>query len=783
MNRFIDAWSAIVIKHRVVVLVTALILLVGSVFAARDIQFDHTIERNFVDGDPRLEEFDKLTELFGDSEYLVVGIEARPDEDDIFVPQTLAVIGQISDYLERHEAVTQVRSVTKYEYTRGAGGLLSTKELFDDLSEQALTPQVRDNAKAIVANEPLALGVLVTDDFRHARIAARVRYNNESPAHKVALIRDLYQFVDEQGYEADGYDIKYGGQPVFDEKFETTNKQDADTLYPLMGVIMMLVLFLTFRTLGAVAWPWIVIVFGIAYLTGVQGLLGFPHTAVDQALIPTMIIIGVGLTIHYLVEFYRSHKDGSTSGDAAKRAVRKIWWPAFLTAFTTSVGFLALSVTEIVPVREMAILGAMGPMILFALTFTVLPSLLSYIRRPAAKAHTTVETGYVARLLDRIAPFTWKYRNPILLLGLVIIVFAVATAQAIKVDTNFVEYFKKDNPARQDMIYFDETFRGALTMEVIVDSGEIKGITDPEFLKRVDALQEYLEGLPVTGDINSVLDYLKQVNQSFNQDNPEFYRLPETALETSQLLFLYANAGPFEDLSDLKDFDERFLRLTVPTVNMPASEMEIELDAINRKIDNEFSDLSVSLTGVRLLFQAQDIYTNEGMIKSFGIALFVIFIIFMLVFRSVKYGIVCLVPSILPILTVGGLIALLGVNVDLGTMIVGAMTMGIAVDDTIHFMNRYLGARKEGASSRESVSIAISEAGRAIIFSTIILVLGFSALTLGSFVPIIHVGLFAAGIMFLALIFDLFILPAFLYAVDRKVADEAESADLQSRTI
>lgn len=766
MKVFIEQWAKLVVHQRLLIIFAWVATLAVCGYLGRDIRFDHTIERNFAQDDAKVQDFNQLLSLFGDNEYLVIGISA-PSGQDIFNPATLAIVDEITLFLERQEAVTQVRSISKYQYLRGSGDDLEVEDLFANQSTISASDSDRASARRIIKNEALAMETLITPELTETRIAARIHYRKESPAHKVALVKALYAFVDQQGYVDQGHRIRFGGQPVFDEQFETRNKSDSALLYPLMALIMIAILFLSFRSWYVTLMPWTVIIFAIGILNGIQGVLGYPHSAVDQALIPTLIIIGIGITMHLILAFLDAQKHAQHSAAAAIDTIKLLWMPSFFTSATTSIGFFTLAITEIIPVKEMAILGALGPVILFLLSLTLLPALLSYRKNNLHQNQATSVADWVGQLTSSLPGFVYRNTKTILWLSALLFVGTGAALSTIKVDTNFVEYFKENNPARQDMLYFDEQFNGAMTMEVIVDSGVENGIKDPLFLARVEKLERYLETRDSTAKIVSVMDYLKEVNQSIHEENSDYFKLPSSANEAAQLLFLYENAGPEEDLSDLRDFDNRYLRLTVPMVNMPASEMELELAEINAELKRSFNDLTIRLTGVKLLFQAQDVYTSQGMVKSFVLSLIIISVFFFVLFRSFKLGLYCMIPSVLPIIVVGAATGLLGIPLDLGTMIVGAMTMGLAVDDSIHVVSRYARAKQDGLDSLAAVTLTMKEAGTAVVFSSVVLVLGFSILTLGSFVPIIYVGLFSAAIMALALLGDLFVLPALIFAIDR----------------
>lgn len=280
------------------------------------------------------------------------------------------------------------------------------------------------------------------------------------------------------------------------------------------------------------------------------------------------------------------------------------------------------------------------------------------------------------------------------------------------------------------------------------------------------------------GPINSMADYLKEINQALNGDDPEFYRLPSSPEMAAQLLLLYESSGANEDLSDIKDFENRYARLVVPVVNMKASAMHAELNSIESYLDENYPQFQAVITGTMALYTVQDTYISEGMARSFLIALGVITLFFIALFKSVKYGLLSIIPSVLPIVLTGSIAGWLKVPLDQSAVIVFAMTMGIAVDDAIHVMSRYLLAKSEGVSTKQSIARAMNESGRAVVFSSIVLVFGFSVLCFASFTTIIYVGLFGSIIMTLALVGDLVMLPAILYWADGDDDGEGDVAKL-----
>ena len=228
----------------------------------------------------------------------------------------------------------------------------------------------------------------------------------------------LYRFIEDENLTSDDYIIHLSGYPVANERFETLTAEDTAVLIPIMIVLMTGILYASFRSLAATIVPWLIIATGVLLILEIQAYLSIPHTSIDSAaLAPTLIIIGIGITVHVLIEFFNFRISSANSIEAAHATITHLWQPAFYTALTTSAGFLALSVTKIAPMREFAILGAMGPLFLFLFSLSVLPAMLSYIGKLSDKTRDVMESGFVSRITRKVPDFTLRNRNTILFIG------------------------------------------------------------------------------------------------------------------------------------------------------------------------------------------------------------------------------------------------------------------------------------------------------------------------------------------------------------------------------
>ena len=566
-----EFWADTIIDYRIFwVFVMFLALGVSALLLIKlPPKYDNSFEMFMLKDDPNIVIFENFRDLFGDAEYLSVGISARLIDQDLFVAETIKVIDEISSMLENHEFVTKVTSLSNYQYTRGENGIMTTDNLFEEPSLIKKNSSDLTLARDIISKESLAHDRFITKDLQHTRIIARTEYIRNENFHKVRLSNDIYDFLDKKDYFSKGYRIRLGGSAIIAERFEFLSKRDTSILNPVVASIMCLIIYNLFGSLFFCLLPWLLIGTSVLLVSGLQSWLGYPMTIVNTALIPTLMIIGMAVSVHVLSEFLSLRKDGNVPQSAAKKVIKNLLRPIFFTAFTTSLGFGALAVTALVPLKQYALLAGMGSIIIFFVAMTFFVSLLSFVKVIPDNNTELIFHNLIDRVTQALVKFTFINRKIIVLFAVAGVIFCVITLPKITVDSNIFNYFKSDSWINQDMEYFDELYKFG-GIEVIVDSGEFDGIKNPKFLKMVDLMEKRLNGYEKTGKVYSTIELLKQLRQTLNANDEGFFILPDSSEMTAQLLLMYENSGPDEDLSDLIDFDNQYLRLTVPINNLSA---------------------------------------------------------------------------------------------------------------------------------------------------------------------------------------------------------------------
>ncbi len=769
MNRnLLEAIARHTIHYRWIVLIVSLLLMFLSLGGYKNLSFDGSTDIWFLQDDPVLVEYERLKERFENNEYLVVGIRAGEQQRDVLEGETLAAIGLMTDFLEAHPAVTKTASLSKYQYMRSKNDFLEVEDIVPEESENFdLTEAQRDKMRNILVEEKIALNILFTKDLKNTVITARVieqkNYTGEGTA-KNLLVQDFKRFIAENGLTEKEFTLYLSGSATISESYFSDTVGDQSTIFPMVLTLILILLYMLFRTWVGVVLPTLIVMTTVTTTVGIMGFIGWPFNLLNSNMPIILMVIALADSIHLVVAFYRARHAGEEPAEAAQTAIRKHLKPCVYTTLTTAFGFLALASSKLAPVQEFGLAMPIGVVLALIFSVFLLPAMLSFVK--SVPKLSPSRDGFITRWIDSITQMVLKRQRGILMLFGGLIIPVLLLCATIEVDTNFVRNFKEDSTIRQGLDHFDTSYKGALSLEFMLDSGKEEGVKEPEFLKRALEFQEYVSAQQGSGKANSYINYLVKINQSLHNEDPAYYKIPETREMVGQYLLLYSNSGPEEDLSDLMTFDGRYMRISVNFEVAPSSVTKARVEAIQQQIDSHYQDLNITVTGRAVLFNKMDVYVLEGLITSFSIAFLIITICFLVLLRSFRYGLPALIPNLIPILAAGAVMGLFGIYLDFSTLIIAAVTLGIAVDDTIHVMSHYVDARRKGVPQEEAIQQALHISGPALTTTTIVLIAGFSMMIFSTFVPNMFMAVLGSTVILFALIVDLILLPAIILRID-----------------
>jgi len=532
----------------------------------------------------------------------------------------------------------------------------------------------------------------------------------------------------------------------------------------MMFAIVIVTLLFLLRSVTATIGTFLVIALSIVAAMGLSGWLGIALTPPSASSPTTILTLAVADCVHVLVTFLHSMRDGKDKTAAIIESLRINMQPIFLTTATTVIGFMSMHFSDVPPFGDLGNIVGMGVTIAFLLSVTLLPALMLVLPVSVKQEKTRH-----AVLMDRFADMVVAKRK-LLFWGMGLLVLTLASfLPRNELNDEFVKYFDETVDFRKATEFTSENLTGIYTIEYSLGSGESNGINEPEYLKSVERLADWYREQSGVLHVNTLTDIMTRLNKNMHGDDASWYRLPESRELAAQYLLLYEMSLPYGlDLNNQIDISKSATRLSITLESISSNEL-LEIEARAQQWMEENTPLiRASGASPSIMFAYIGQRNIISMITGTSVALVIISFILIFALRSLKIGLISLLPNLVPAAMAFGLWGLLVGQVGLGLSIVMGMTLGIVVDDTVHFLSKYLRARREqGMNSAESVRYAFATVGTALSVTTFVLVAGFMVLAQSTFKLNSDMGLLTAVTIVFALATDFLLLPPLLMLLDR----------------
>jgi predicted RND superfamily exporter protein len=765
--------ASLFLVYRKTVLAVLLATTALAIYQLPQSKFDNALEIWFVSGDPALVAHDRLIDTFSSDDTIVVGFSAP----DVFTPEILEFIDELSAEIALAPHVEKVFSLTTIESIVGDDGALEIGKLFDFPIDPGAVPAVRER---VLANE-LSVGPVVSSAGDCAAIVARLPYIADEFDYKVEAVQGIQKILDRHTE----YSFDYSGGPVLDERFYALSEQDSATTSVLMVVLLVLTLWALVRSVPGVLLPIVTVVVALVWTLGWIVLAGFQANVMTTMLPALLLAVGVADSMHILVDYRNRFVTGEEDKFDALRAVyRDLFGPLFLTSLTTSVGMLSLSVSKVQGVRMFGWFAAAGVVGAFVLSITFVPIALSYLPKPRALSNSQRRTRE-SRLLEAIHRVTIDHPRSVAVTFAVMMFVALLGATRVQTETSFMEQFPDGAPVKVATRNMEKALAGSVTLEVMIESPVEGGIKDPETLAAIDAMATFLESDPEIQSAQSIVDYFKDLRRAFFDNDQGEYRLPETREEAAQYLLLYEMDAPDGDIKDFLTFDYSEARLSARMSVQSSKQASDLVTAFDDYVLNEFpAELNAVATGLIVLYANMETYIRDSMIRGFSFAVLAIFVILSIQMRSPVLGAIAMIPNIVPVIMCLGVMGIFGIPLDSMTGMVASISIGLAVDDSIHYIARIRQCLRTGVTMQAALHDATIDVGRALIFTSITLVSGFGVLLVAHFNGMFWFGVLCLITIVFALAADLLLLPVVLMWHDERrqgafVADVSEATELE----
>ena len=724
----------------------------------KDLQIDGSYRIWFGEESKILKDYDDFRKTFGNDDAVIISFK---DEKGIFTKKALQSIDDITQALWQMKYVARVDSITNYQYVH------ANPEEPDDVIVEDFIQNIPDataaylkNRKEIATNDPLVVDGFISKDGRTTMISARLVPKVNDVTDKSAEIMKLVNEILAPQIAHTGYKYWINGGPPLNQSFVKIGTSDAATFTPMVLIASIILLLLLFRRVSGALIPIGVVIFTFLTVLAVQLFLGYKLNNFTANLPVFVVAIGVADAVHIYIVWLMYRREGEGNRSAVLHSLKKNFLPIFLTSLTTAIGFATLTISKVIPVLTLGIATASGAILAFMISVFWMPAVLLILKKEikvkeVQKAAKQKPLGYGA--------FIVRNNKKIIFVTTLLFTLLAAGLFQVKVDSNTIRYFDKSVEIRKSTEFLMENLTGPMAYEIIVDSGKKDGIKDPQFLKTVEKFYEEFQGeFSDVRHLSSLLDTVKRFNKIL--DGKE--EIPKSQNLVAQYLLLYSLSLPQGmEINDKMDINERKLRIT-GQVNIVDTSKDLEMI---HYVDNWWKKTaySANVNGQVAMFAYMQSDVTDTLIYSLSLAIILVSIVMLLIFKRFKLLWVFILPNILPVMLVVGLMGWIGINIDIGVAIAGAIIIGVAVDDTIHFLVKYFDARKRGLCLADAFDDVLRYAGKAILFTTIILSIAFSLFAFSTFTPNQNFGIVTASALIIAFVVDILLLPALLSIIDK----------------
>ena len=766
----LDRYTAAILRRRWLVAALTTLLMLVMTGGARFIGVTNDYRSLFDEDNPQLAALDTLEDTYSASNTALIAV--APREGSVFTRETLGAVEDLTDAAWRAPWSTRVDSLTNYSHSEAIEDDLIVEPLVDDA--QSLGDADVARIEAIALNAIDVAGRLVSHDGRVAGLVINFALPENPDAAVVEITGYLDALLEEARTSHPEVAYYLTGDVVMNRAFAEATQDDLETLAPIVFLVIVVTATVLLRSvLGTLALV-VVLVFVINTTMGFAGWIGTVFNPANSGVPIIVMTVAVAHSVHIVTAALAGMSRGLGRDEAIAESLRGNAWPVFLTTITTAIGFLSLNASDSPPFHVLGNLVAFGVLCAFVYSMTLLPALLSLLplRAPRARSGRIVFFApvHIERpgFFDRFGAFVVERRKFLLWFVTLLAVALVMGIPRIELTDNWTRYFDERYEFRRDTDFVIENLTGMETLEYSLNAGREGGITDPDYLRAVDAFAGWYREQPEVGHVQAFPDIMKRLNKNMHGDDPAFHRLPDDPALAAQYLLLYELSLPFgNDLNNRIDVAKSATRMTV-VVRSLSSQAQRELDARAQAwLRANAPDLATEASGVSIVFAHLSQRNIESMLRGTIIAMALISFILIGVFKSVRLGLVSLVPNFLPAAMAFGLWGYLVGRVGLAGSVVTAMAFGIIVDDTIHFLSGYLKARREGLLAPQAVRAAFRTVGQALWTTTAILSLGFLVFASSGFELSWALGLLITITIVFALVADFLLLPPLLMAIDR----------------
>ncbi|HQI81693.1 MAG TPA: MMPL family transporter [Deltaproteobacteria bacterium] len=733
-----------------------------------DIRIDPRVEIVLRQNNPVEKEYVANKEKFASYADILVGMM----HDDIYNPASLSKIRAIMGEAEGIRGVKKVTSILNVKNIRGMDGGLEVKPMVEEGTVPQTTEEL-ENLRALASSWDVYKGAYITGDGKGTALAIVLNDDIETDD-----IVPIYYRLEEILQKYQGPEQFFISGPTVVEALQGHYMiRDLRLLVPLVLVVLLVSLFVFFRSIQGMLLPLVGVAISCIWTMGLMAMLGIPLTMVTTALPVALMAVSSAYGIHVLENVFSDASDGSCGRDGIIRALDRVRLPVIMAGLTTVASFLSLCTTPIVPITQFGLLSAFGitSALILALTFT--PAVLSILdacgRVHVSHHHTRRDlVGPLLKWLERV---TITNSRTILACSVVVLVVSVVGAFSVKSDLNLIEDFRKGSPIRIADEILNRNFAGTSLFNVAFQGNGEDAMKEPSVLRDMEQLQERLSGIENVGKAVSIVDFIKRMNQAMHDGDPAHYTIPDSRELIAQYLLLFSFSGGGDELDSFVNYDFSQGQILLQMKSQSgylAQEVVDTVEGFERNDLRSDGITGILTTGLAMLAKEFNRLVVWSQVTSFVVAFVLVMLVTAVTFRSLKLGVYSMVPLIVPIIFNFGVMGMAGIKLNAATAIIASLAIGMGIDYSIHFLSRYRHEIVIANDVDRAIRIALHTSGRAIVYNALAVAAGFLVFVPSNFVILSQMGMLVALVMMTTSTAAITLLPAIVKVFPPRLVEE-----------
>jgi predicted RND superfamily exporter protein len=767
---WLSKYSESLVRFRFIIVFLVVAACIAISIGQSKVGFSSDYHYYFGESTPVIDAMEALENTYSHSDSIYFSITPK-NKGSVFNNEVLMAVEELTNQAWQIPFSTRVDSISNFQHTRADNDDLLVSNLIENA--EFLTVEQISEIENVALSEPFLMNYIISENAKHTGVNTVLTLPGKSPMETptaVAAARELAKNISAK-YSVD---IHLSGVHMLNNAFGEIGMQDITRIMPIMYGLMAIILLVLFRSILQVCMAIVIVHLSTITAMGLVGWIGIPLTA-PSSIAPTIILtLAVADSVHIIISFVLAMRLGKTKKEAVKESILVNFKPIFLTTFTTVVGFLALNFADAPPYHDLGNITAMGVLIAFILSITLLPALLLILPN-WIKVQPVNKSTISSKIWTGLSRFVIKKYSQIIVVFTISIIVLATPIPSLVLDDRWVDYFSTKTDFRNDADFVQENLTGLYSVEFNIPSAGVDGISEPEYLKVLEEFSEFYRSQDLVYNVNVITDTLKRLNKSLHGDNQEFYKLPENRVMTSQYLLLYELSLPYGlDLTNQISMDKSSTKFVVTFKDLSTQELRDAAQVGELWLYRNAPEYMYATgSGATVIFAHQSDVNIKGMVFGTTLSLIFICLVVFIAMRDIRYGLISILPNVLPAVVTFGVWTLIRGQAGMEVSIVISATFGVIVDNGVHFMTKYIKGRKEqGLEPGEAILYAYQNVGSALIFTSITLIAGYLVLTLSSFSLNSSLGLMSAITVAAALIIVNVLLPAIILLIDKESEKE-----------